>query len=66
MYGTEVSHELIANIIDAVLDEIKSCQNRSLDRMYPILYLDAMVIKAQENKRVINKSLYISMGGYGG
>jgi putative transposase len=62
MYGTEVSHEFIANITDAVLDEVKAWQHRPLDTLYPILYLDAMVIKVRENKRIINKSLYIAMG----
>jgi putative transposase len=62
MYGAEVSHEFIANITDAVLDEVKAWQHRPLDTLYPILYLDAMVIKVRENKRIINKSLYIAMG----
>lgn len=62
MYGTEVSHEFIANVTDAVLDEVKAWQHRPLEPIYPILYLDAMVVKVRENKHVINKSLYIAMG----
>jgi putative transposase len=62
MYGIEVSHELIANTTDAVMDEVKSWQHRPLDAIYPILYLDAMVIKVQDGKQVINKSLYMAMG----
>ena len=62
MYGVEVSHELIANATDAVMDEVRSWQHRPLDEVYPILYLDAMVIKIKEGKQVINKSLYIAMG----
>jgi putative transposase len=62
MYHIEVSHELIANVTDAVLDEAKAWQSRPLDAVYPILYLDAMVIKVKEGKQIINKSLYIAMG----
>ena len=62
MYGVEVSHELIAHATDAVLDEVKAWQNRPLDATYPIIYLDAMVVKVKEGKQVINKSLYIAMG----
>lgn len=62
MYGTEVSHELIANVTDAVLDEVRAWQQRPLDAVYPILYLDAMVVKVKEGKQIINKSLYIAMG----
>ena len=62
MYGIEVSHELIANATDAVMDEVRTWQHRPLDEVYPILYLDAMVIKIKEGKQVINKSLYIAMG----
>jgi putative transposase len=62
MYGTEVSHELIANVTDAVLEDVKAWQHRPLDRVYPILYLDAMVVKVRDNKLVVNKSLYIAMG----
>jgi putative transposase len=62
MYAIEVSHELIANVTDAVLDEVKTWQMRPLDAIYPILYLDAMVIKVRDGKQIINKSLYIAMG----
>jgi putative transposase len=62
MYGIEVSHELIANATDAVMDEVRTWQHRPLDAVYPILYLDAMVIKVKDGKQVINKSLYIAMG----
>jgi putative transposase len=62
MYGVEVSHELIANATDAVLDEVKAWQHRPLDAVYPMIYLDAMVVKVKEGKQVINKSLYIAMG----
>lgn len=62
MYNIEVSHELIANATDSVMDEVRSWQHRPLDEIYPILYLDAMVIKVKEGKQIINKSLHIAMG----
>jgi putative transposase len=62
MYAIEVSHELIANVTDAVTDEVKAWQMRPLDAIYPILYLDAMVIKVKDGKQINNKSLHIAMG----
>ena len=43
-----VHHELIANVTDVIIDEAKAWQHRPLDSVYPILYLDAMVIKIRE------------------
>ena len=48
IYGIEVSHELIANVTDKVLDEVIAWQNRPLDSIYPILYLDCLVVKVKE------------------
>ena len=62
IYGMEVSPELISNVTDAVMEEVVMWQNRPLDSIYPILYLDAMVVKVRENKQIINKSLYFAMG----
>lgn len=62
MYQVEVSHELIANVTDVIIDEAKAWQHRPLDSVYPILYLDAMVIKVKEGKQIINKSLHMAMG----
>ena len=46
VYGTEVSHEPVANVTDVVADEVRSWQNRPVDEVYPILYVDAIRIKA--------------------
>jgi putative transposase len=62
LYGVEVSPTLISNVTDAVIDEVKAWQNRPLDAIYPIVYLDAIVMKSTENKRVINKAVYIALG----
>ncbi|MFN8975492.1 MAG: IS256 family transposase, partial [Pseudanabaena sp.] len=68
MYGVEVSPALISNVTDAVIDEVKQWQNRPLDAVYPIVFLDCLVIKVRDNGRVINKSLYfalaVNMDGY--
>jgi putative transposase len=62
IYGTDVSPELISNITDEVIDEVKEWQNRPLDKVYPILYLDATFVKIRENGHVFNKALYIALG----
>ncbi len=68
MYGVEVSPTLISNVTDEVIDEVKQWQNRPLDTVYPIVFLDCLVIKVRDNGRVINKSLYfalaVNMDGY--
>ncbi len=62
LYGVEISHDLISNVTDAVLEEVKTWQSRSLDPIYPIVYLDAIVIKVKDNKQVINKAFYLALG----
>lgn len=62
MYDVDVSHTLISKITDGVMDEVIAWQNRPLDAVYPIVYLDCIVIKVRENKRVINKSVYLALG----
>ena len=49
--GTELSHDTISTITDAVLDEVKAWQTRPLEELYPILYLDALVIKVRDGHR---------------
>ena len=62
MYGVEVSPTLISNVTNEVIDEVKAWQSRPLDKVYPIVYLDAIVIKVSEDKRVINKHFYLALG----
>jgi putative transposase len=61
IYNTEVSPELISNVTDKVIDEVTAWQNRPLDNIYPILYLDAMVVKVRENNQITNKSLNLAL-----
>jgi len=62
MYGVEVSHTLISQVTDSVLEEVESWQNRPLDSVYPIVYLDCIVIKVHQDKRVIKKAVYLALG----
>lgn len=62
LYGVEVSPTLISNVTNEVIDEVKAWQNRPLDKVYPIVYLDALVIKVQQDKRIINKAFYLALG----
>ncbi len=47
---------------DSVLEEVIAWQNRPLDSIYPIMYLDAMQVKIKENNQIINKALYLAIG----
>jgi putative transposase len=62
LYGVEVSPTLISNVTESVLEEARAWQARPLDSVYPIVYFDAIVMKCQENKRVINKAVYLALG----
>lgn len=61
-YQVDISPELISKITDAVLPELREWQARPLDEMYPILYLDAIVVKVRTDGRVTNRPIYIAMG----
>jgi len=62
IYGTEISPALVSAATEAVLAEVRTWQSRPLDAVYPILYLDALVVKVKENGRVINKAVYLVIG----
>jgi putative transposase len=62
IYGTEVSHDLISEVTDQVLDEVTTWQNRPLDESYPIVYLDCIHVKARDNHTIINKAVYLAIG----
>jgi putative transposase len=62
IYGTEVSPDLISKITDAVLEDAKAWQNRPLERLYPIVYLDALVVKVREGQAVRNFACYVAIG----
>ena len=60
--GTDLSPETISNITDAVLDEVLAWQTRPLDALYPVVFLDALVVKVKENNAVRNKAAHIAVG----
>ena len=60
--GTELSHDTISKVTDAVLEEVKAWQSRPLEELYPIMYLDAIVVKVRDGHQVRNKSAHIAVG----
>ena len=60
--GTDLSHETISNITEAVLEEVAAWQARPLEEFYPVLYLDAIRVKIRENSQVISRAAYIAVG----
>ena len=62
IYNVEVSPELISNVTDAIMDDVREWRNRPLDSMYPIVFFDALVIKGRTDGRVANKSVYTAIG----
>jgi len=60
--GTELSHDTISRITDAVLDEVAAWQTRPLDEIYPIMYIDALIVKVRDNHQVRNKAAHIAVG----
>jgi putative transposase len=62
IYGVDVSPTLISNVTDAVLEEVRAWQGRPLDPLYPIVYLDALVIKMRDNGQVQNRAVYVAIG----
>lgn len=62
LYGVTISHALIAQVTDAVLDEARAWQTRPLEAIYPIVWLDGIVVKVQHAKQVVNKSAHVVLG----
>lgn len=60
--GTELSHETISKITDAVLEEVKAWQSRPLEEIYPIVYFDALVVKVRDGHQVRNKAAHLAVG----
>lgn len=60
--GTELSHETISKITDEILDEVLAWQTRPLEALYPVIYLDALVVKVRDGAHVKNKAAHIAIG----
>lgn len=62
VYGVEVSPTFISQVTNAVLDEVKAWQQRPLAPVYPIVYLDCLVVRSRETGSVQNKTVYLALG----
>ncbi|WP_448712097.1 IS256 family transposase [Microbacterium profundi] len=60
--GTDLSHETISKITDEVLDEVQAWQTRPLESLYPVIYMDALMIKIRDGHHVKNKAAHIAVG----
>jgi transposase-like protein len=61
-YGVEVSATFISQVTQAVMEEVIAWQSRPLDNLYPIVYLDALVVRSRASGAVQNKSVYLALG----
>src|SRR5213078_4759231 len=62
IYHVEVSPALISSVTDEVIEEVKAWQNRQLDTVYPIIYMDAIQFKVRDSGHVRNKAVYLAIG----
>src|SRR5688572_30804079 len=60
--GTELSHETISKITGEVVEEVLTWQRRPLEALYPVIYLDALVVKVRDGGHVRNKAAHIAVG----
>jgi putative transposase len=61
IYGVEVSPDLISRVTDGVLDELAEWQNRPLDAVYPVVFIDALMVKIRDGV-VANRPVYLAIG----
>ena len=62
LYGAEVSESLISKITDDIIDDVKAWQSRPLEAVYPIVFFDCLVVKVRQDKRILNKAVYVALG----
>ena len=62
MYGVEVSAALISEVTDSIQEEVKAWQDRPLEALYPIVYLDALMVKMRQDGKVDNRAVYTAIG----
>jgi len=62
LYGADISAGLVSKVTNAVIERVVEWQSRPLDAVYPIVYLDCIVLKIRQDKQVINKSVYLALG----
>jgi putative transposase len=62
IYAIDVSADLISTVTDGVIQEVEAWQMRPLDPIYPIVYMDALVLKVKDNGQIKNKAMYLAVG----
>jgi len=62
MYDADISASLVSKVTAAVIERVIEWQNRPLNELYPIVYMDCIRVKIRQDKRVINKAVYIALG----
>ena len=62
MYGVDVSAALISEVTDSILDEVKAWQDRPLEALYPIVYLDALMVKMRQDGKMDNRAVFTAIG----
>ena len=62
IYGVEISPDLISSVTEAVIEEVREWQNRPLEAVYPIVYLDALRVKIRYDGQVQNRCIYLAIG----
>jgi transposase-like protein len=62
LYGVEISHTIISQVTEIVQEEVRAWQNRPLEAVYPILWLDGLTVKIHHGKQVTNKSAHVVLG----
>ena len=62
LYATEIGRDSVSRITDAVLEDVAAWRSRPLDRVYPIVYFDAMFVKVREDRSVKNRACYLALG----
>ena len=61
IYGVKVGRDLISRVTDAVMDDVRAWQTRALDDIYPVLFLDALVLKIRDGGTVTRKACYLAL-----
>jgi putative transposase len=62
IYGVKVGRDLISRVTDAVMDDVRAWQQRPLDDVYPVIFLDALVLKIRDGGSVQRKACYLALG----
>jgi putative transposase len=62
LYGVQVGHDLISRVTDAVMEDVREWQQRPLEDVYPIVFLDCLVIKIREGGTVQRRACYLALG----